>query len=526
MNQLKLNDYKDYFGTEQSAENAIPISHKDLELWPTQSQHILKTHESLRIHQRVVSTGPTACGKRYMAVWWCQKLAEKGKSVLVVTDRLALIAQMCQELSRFGVRHGVIQGSTPHDMVPLVQVASIQTLRSRDYKQWKAPDWIIVDECHKEPAAYCELFREFPRSKVVGLTATPVGPSGSTLIGLYDDLVIGTKNSELLDQGRVLPVTTLAPSEPDMKGIKVSKYEFTQNSLTHVVEKCTSFGDVFKEWEPYQDRPTIIFVPALRYGRWLAEEFGKRGFTAEAIDYTTSHEDRQRLYYDFNQGKVKALLSYDVLREGFDCSASCGIDLQPNRQLRTFIQKCGRVRRQRGMEDRAIWIDMAGNCYRHLFHPDDDIPWHSVVGENTTAEVVERYRKTDPLVRCKYCGAQWRRKSPSERTTECESCGKGLKRGEQKPIRMIRMGNGKMKEIRSGQLKKQRKHKDDQGRWNSELFSAIHRNSTLKSARFLYFKKHHIWPSYSLDFMPSKGSPDWSLSPRAVYPNFPRKGGG
>ena len=264
MSQQTLSDYKDYHGTNQSAENSKVVVHKELHLWPTQKQHILLTHEALRGHQRVVSSGPTACGKRYMAVWWCQRVAEKGKRVLVVTDRLALISQMCEELRRFGVHHGVIQGATPTDDVPLVQVASIQTLRSREYRQWTSPDWIIVDECHKEPAAYASLFEVHPRAKVIGLTATPVGPSGSTLLGLYDQVVIGTKNSELLEQKRVLSVTTFAPSEPNMKGVKVSKFEYTKDSLTHVVEKCTSFGDIFKEWRPYQDRPTIIFVPALR----------------------------------------------------------------------------------------------------------------------------------------------------------------------------------------------------------------------------------------------------------------------
>ena len=518
-----LSDIPDYHGTNQSAENSTVMVHKELHLWPTQKQHIMMTHEALRVHQRVVSSGPTACGKRYMAVWWCQRVAEKGRRVLVVTDRLALIAQMCEELRRFGVRHGVIQGSTLADDVPLVQVASIQTLRSRDYRQWTSPDWIIVDECHKEPAAYASLFEMYPKAKVVGLTATPVGPSGSTLLGLYDHLVIGTRNADLLEQKRVLSVTTLAPSEPNMKGVKVSKYEYTKDSLTHVVEKCTSFGDVFKEWEPYQDRPTIIFVPALRYGRWLAQEFKDRGYTAEAIDYTTSAEDRQGLYAAFHSGKVPAMLSYDVLRGGFDCAASCGIDLQPNQQLRTFVQKCGRVRRQRGVESRAVWIDMAGNCYRHLFHPDDDIPWNDVVGDRTTAEVVETYRSADPLVRCRYCAAQWRRKKGEGKLLECKSCGKELKPADQKAVRRIRMGNGKLREVKPGRMRKERKHKSNQSRWNAEVYSAIYRNSTLKSARYLYYKKYGNWPGYDLDYTPTKGSNSWTRRPREVYPNFPRK---
>ena len=341
-----------------------------------------------------------------------------------------------------------------------------------------------MDECHKEPAAYASLFEMYPKAKVVGLTATPVGPSGSTLLGLYDHLVIGTRNADLLEQKRVLSVTTLAPSEPNMKGVKVSKYEYTKDSLTHVVEKCTSFGDVFKEWEPYQDRPTIIFVPALRYGRWLAQEFKDRGYTAEAIDYTTSAEDRQGLYADFNSGKVQALLSYDVLREGFDCAASCGID---------------------------------------LFHPDDDIPWNDVVGDRTTAEVVETYRSADPLVRCRYCAAQWRRKKGEGKLLECKSCGKELKPADQKAVRRIRMGNGKLREVKPGRMRKERKHKSNQSRWNAEVYSAIYRNSTLKSARYLYYKKYGNWPGYDLDYTPTKGSNSWTRRPREVYPNFPRK---
>ena len=162
-------------------EDAVPV----LTLRGHQAATINLTHEALRRVQRVVVVAPTGSGKRYLAVWWAKRIQEKGRRVLIVTDRRLLVKQMLDELQRFGVDYGIIMAGEPRWDAPTVQVASIQTLRSRHLDNGDGlpdADWLIVDEAHKEPAAYAKLFDYYPGSKIVGLTATPVGPEGRALV--------------------------------------------------------------------------------------------------------------------------------------------------------------------------------------------------------------------------------------------------------------------------------------------------------------------------------------------------------
>ena len=490
---------------------AVP---KGISLWPTQIEHVRLTHASFnKGANRVLSVGPTAAGKRYLACYWADILACKGKRVLVVTDRLTLIDQMKAEMRRFGIEYGVIQGNTPTNYQAQVQVASIQTLRSRGYDCWCKPNLIIIDEAHKEPAAYTKLFEQYPDSKVIGLTATPVGPSGSSMIhdGLYDSLVIGTRNSDLLEQKRVLPVTVKCPSEPNMEGVKVTKHEYVKDDLTKAIERCTAWGDIFKEWSKFSDRPTIVFVPKLAYGEWLVDRFADMGHDFRVIDYRTSKEDREDLFRKFEKGEIKGLISYDVLREGFDCRASCGIDLQPSQQLRSFIQKCGRVRRQREEFDDAVWIDMAGNVYRHNFHPDEDIPWHDVQGTDTTADIVSKYRESKPaLVLCPSCNTA---RKPSRK---CPSC--GVTKEDPKFLRKIRMGDGKLVTVDPTNVRKKRKESEDQKAWDGCRYRAMYCGRPMRFAKILFYQEKDRWPNEGLKNMPTRGSDDWDKRPDELYP--------
>ncbi len=162
-------------------EDTVP----ELTLRAYQVATVNRTHEALRRVQRVIVVAPTGSGKRYLAVWWAKRIQERGRRVLIVTDRRLLVKQMYDELARFGVAYGIIMAGEPRWDAPTVQVASIQTLRSRHLSNGDGlpeADWLIVDEAHKEPVAYVKLFDYYPDAKIVGLTATPVGPEGRALV--------------------------------------------------------------------------------------------------------------------------------------------------------------------------------------------------------------------------------------------------------------------------------------------------------------------------------------------------------
>ena len=493
-----------------------------IDLRPLQVRTVRAVHEAIGRFRRIMIVCPTGSGKRILAVWWLLKASEKGRKSLVITDRKQLVRQMADECERSGVDHGVVMASEALNLAAPVQIASLQTLRSRKWKGLPEADLVIVDECHKESRAYHTLFDLYPDAVVLGFTATPAGAQGRTLIGLYDHMVEGMKNTELLDGGWLLRTKVYAPFEPDVEGVSFDKRvsvsggrEFNQTELARVVEDCIVFADVFKWWLPLSDMATICFAPKLKYAHGICSQFTGRGIPAEVIEGRTTASDRVGIFDRFESGETRVLVSVDVMKEGVDLPiAQVGIDLQPNHQFRTYWQKCGRIRRTHAGQDKCYWLDFAGNTWR-FYHPDSDPPWDEVVGSKSTQDMPEnRPRKQEESKRwnctkCRYVLAYWERL----RDGKCPNCGAQIG----KPTRRIVMKDGRMREVT---IEDQVEGKEvlDQKEWVSCLFIASNRNGTMNMARAIFKSKTGRWPAANLKNCPSYHHPDWKRKVRRVLP--------
>ncbi len=496
--------------------NTVPLR-------PLQVKTVEAVHAKIRAgHKRVCCVAPTGFGKRYLAVWWAKECELQGKQAWIVTDRRTLVKQMRDELKRFGVHYGIIMSTEQRNSEAPIQVVSIHTARARNMLGDAEPHTInvgFVDEGHKEPEAYKMLYAKYP-CVWIAFTATPVGPQGRSIIGngLYDCMVEVVKNSELIAQGYLLPTKVIAPSAPDIKGVTINDgAEYNQSQLSRAVSKVTAFANVFDEWAPFADRQTILFAPGLAYCRGLQADFEHRGVPAALIEADTKLKDREEIFEKFANRDICVLLSVDILKEGFDAPiASCAIDLQPNSQLRTYWQKVGRIKRAHEGQSEAVYLDMAGNCWRHMLHPDDDPAWDEVTGNTTTAELYQRRLeegKERAPTTCPKCKMLIK---PGQRKCEC-----GFEFKEFKPVKWIRMGDGKLKEVTAERIVKQEKSGRDKemAEWKSCLFAALHsRNGlTFDQCRFIYQQRTGRYAPDYLPCMPVYGSAKRKMKVRDVY---------
>lgn len=333
-------------------------------------------------------------------------------------------------------------------------------------------------------------------------------------MSLFNEIVEGVTNSQCIREGWLLHTRVFAPSEPDITGVSVSDgKEFNQVELGGAVEGCTAYGDIFREYDKFRDRQGITFAPGVKYCYGLAEQYNRRygPGTAEVIEGATSKRNHAALFDRYDAGELPMLISVNVLAEGFDCNASFGIDLQTNHQLRTYVQKVGRVRRPRGTHPDAVWIDMAGNYWRFP-HPDEDIDWLAVTADATTQDVIQAARtekKATEPTRCPGCGGV----PLSWPDGKCAMCGFGY----QKPKRYVRMGNGVVKEVPVEHKVKVQKSADQKA-WDKARYVAHYTGRTLSQARFLFKQQAGYWPPDGLDHMPVRDSIDWQRAPAAVYP--------
>lgn len=480
-------------------------------------------HDLMRAgKKRILMVAPTGSGKRILGAWWARLAAENMRDMLFVTDRTLLVEQMAAEAHARGIDFGVIMGGYEEQRHHRVQLATIQSLDARylagNLADLPKPNLIIVDEAHKATEKYAELFHRIPDARVIELTATPVGPKGVTLVkdGYADVLFEGVKNSELIRDGYLLPTRLFAPSEPNVKGVRMSNGEYAEGPLGRRVAEVTCFGNIYDEWAPFADRQTIVFAPSIDYANGLVhpdvgDSFYARGINAKVVSSRLKQKDRDAVIQEFRDGELKVLVSVDMLREGFDCpAASCAIDLQPNAQLRTYWQKIGRVKRPHENQSCAVYIDMAGNSWKFP-HPDDDPSWPT--GEESTQDVLEReYERGDRqrVVRCPKCGAVYK---PQPRCPECK-----YERKSTDCVRVIRMGNGKLREVKAHETRKKQKteaqrRSDD---WKSMLFRGLAAGLTLKQCVGMCKGKYGFLP-YGLPCVPEKGSASWNMKVEHVY---------
>jgi len=337
----------------------------------------------------------------------------------------------------------------------------------------------------------------YPEAKFLCLTATPVGAEGKPIVpAIFEKIVEPVKNSELIRDGYLLSTTVFAPSEPYLKGVSVEGgREYNQVSLGKAVRSCTVFADVFREWERYQDRATVCFVPGIAFGRDLSHEWNRRlghtlpgGKFAFVVEAKTPPKERERIYGLIRDHGRGVLLSYDVLREGFDLPViSVGVDVQPNTQLRSYWQKVGRTKRTYPGQDQAIWLDFAGNYWRFP-HPNDDPVWPE--GEGcTTQDVIEKRREEKQEaqpISCPKC---------SMVRTSGKICPNCLFEASE-AIRKVRMEDGRLEEMPAVNPK----HKEitDSQRafnaWQGTLFGALYKGWTYGQCATLYRQKTGEWP--------------------------------
>ena len=497
----------------------------------------------------VLAVAATGFGKGVVIGDMAFKAAEKGRDVLVVTNRRQVVLQLQEHCERAGVSCGIIMGNIERDEDAKVQVASIQTLQSRGFSGIKRPSFLIIDEAHQFYNTYRTLILErFPDVKVLGMTATPVGPGGAKLTH-FDTVIEPIKNSEVIAAGHLLRVHPyLAPSEPDMEGINLKSA--SQDEIGQRVETCTIYADVFSEWEPYRDMQTMVVLPNRAVCNGFLQQCLRRGISTKVVDGTTDKDERKETFSEFKAGDCQMLLGVDVIREGLDLPiAQCLIDLQPTHQFRVYWQKIGRVKRPHPGQDSAVVIDLAGNLWRHMVHPDQDPPWDEVTNDTTIEEIIERKAG----VRCPKCGSKdiysikgrykceacqhvWDTSKPFI----CPLCKQGLAPHQKvingicpncgvkvlvKPVRRIRMQNGDIRTVAADEIKHRKKCKADskQAEWDRCRYIAENCKRTLDFARVLYKKKTGEWPTGLKNCPESANSGEWKRLPSAVYPWMKKK---
>jgi DNA repair protein RadD len=472
--------------------------------------------------RRIVLNSPTGAGKTLMAVWLIEEAQRRHWPVLLLTHRKMLLEQTAAVLREAGLRFGLRAAGHKPALLEDIQLAMIQTETVRTHKKRAWPvhpaKLVIVDECHINVSPMMDVVLRsqlaVAGSLGVGLSATPAG-----LSPMWTHLVTAGCNSELRDEGMLVPARHYGPDEPDAKLLKEvnnGNGEFTPASVRKAIMTRSIFGRVYEWWLRLNPdaKPAILFAPDVPGSIYFAEEFTKMGVKAAHIDgdncwldghtVKSSQEVRDEIARRSLEGNIKVVCNRFVLREGINWPwLYHGILATVFGSLNSYIQSGGRLLRAYEDLSRVIIQDHGGNWWRHG-SLNDDRTWdlETRVSEYRARRMddLRESRLKEPL-RCPKCG-QIRMAGPM-----CV-CGH-ITTKQSRPVVQI---NGELKWM-SGRIVKPRRRKlrsGDEERWRRMYFRAKRAGMNFRQAEALFaLENGWRWPVRNLPLMPRRPI-DWA----------------
>jgi superfamily II DNA or RNA helicase len=467
---------------------------------------------------RQVLVAPTGAGKSVMGHDIIASACQRKRRVLFAVNRVQLVQQFSERLTRAGIEHGIMRGAdSRREYLPVI-VGSIQTIARRGLPD--AFDVIVIDEAHAVPGSkdYLSVIKSNPKAVVLGLTATPwsrgMGRYDPDLEGeLFQGAVVAAHYSQLIAEGHLVDCDVYAPAEIDLSGVRTQRNQFgeidyVESELGKAVNKPKLVGDIVEHWKRLANgTPTVVFASSIAHSQAIVEEFTRAGVTARHIDAYCDHDERKAILASVDSGKTTVISCAALLAEGWDQpSIRTMILARPTKSMIRYVQMAGRVLRPFPGKDKALILDHSGTVLK-LGFPTDDRDYELDDGKPRTTEGGESQEADEPkAVRCPECGfVDPHGKNP------CERCG-------HKRVRKHK------EEVGDGELKKMEKTPKptmmDKQKFYSELLF-IQRKRGFKPGWVArqYRERFDVWPKGMQDY-PIEPSPEtnrWITSQMIRY---------
>lgn len=355
--------------------------------------------------RRVCVVMPTGAGKTRTLGDVVRRYVANGGKALWLAHRGELVDQAVGALSSVGVQCGAMSASAssaPQPYAP-VQVATVQTLIARKLRP--PAGLIVADEAHHFVAAsFGALLRDYPEALVFGPTATPERTDGVGLGEMFQDIVLGVRVRELVEQGYLVSANVIRPER------KLRATEIAKRPVDAYLEHA-------------RGRRAIVFSPTVAIAERHASEFQAAGLRAAVVTGETPWGERRERFDDLKHGRINALVNVYVATEGFDVpEIDCVILARGFGAAGIYIQCVGRALRPAAGKQDALILDLTGTSHVHG-HPEDDRQY-SLTGRgirrDVDGETVQSY--------CRVCGC------PIQSGEACPECGTAPKEIDQRVI--------------------------------------------------------------------------------------------
>jgi len=472
--------------------------------------------------RRILVVLPTGGGKSVVAAKLMQLSAAKGRESIFFAAQRELVTQIGNQLNRIGLPSRTIMAGVKQEyqsyedqVESRCSLVARDTLWQRAFKRNKlelpAADVMQIDEAHTAGCpTYVKIMEAYQKSVIIGWTATPCRSDNKPLGLWFDKMIIGASYEELQRDGYLVPVKVIAPDRPDLKGLKVSRGDYSKGDLEKRMNRDEMVGNIVKEWLNHaQGRSTVLFAAGVDHSIHCRDLFRKEGVSAEHIDGTMPTEQRDDIMARAKAGEIRVLCNYGVLHTGVDVPQwKVMICARPTKSFGLFRQMAGRIQRPYPGHDHCLILDHSDNTL-HFGFPDEDVDWDIEGNTDQGKQHMEKKKKaTDEANRephaCPQCKTMYKGYA-------CPSCGyKTERKGTE-----IQMSDGKLKELERAKANRKATPMDKQKWWDHCLGVAIAKNMRIGAAAHMFKSKYGVFPNNAVQNVPR--SSQWQMNAKDFY---------
>ena len=187
-------------------------------------------------------------------------------------------------------------------------------------------DVVVIDEFHHAAAStYERLLTHLKPQILLGLTATPERTDGQNVLKWFDGrIAVGLRLWDALERDLLCPFQYFGLHD----NTDLSRVEWTRGGYD-VVELGNLYtgnqGRVRLVTQAIRDKianpqamRALGFCISVAHAHFMAGEFSRQGFHAQAVSAETSIDQREGALRDLKDGKINVVFCVDLFNEGVD----------------------------------------------------------------------------------------------------------------------------------------------------------------------------------------------------------------
>ena len=358
---------------------------KEIKLFDYQEDMKERIEKALRLHRSVMAQMPTGTGKTYLLTAVIDSFVSNNpmEKVWIVAHRRELVSQIDETVRKF---HSYSASNTS-SLLSSVKAMSIQWLMKHYDEIEEEPGMIVIDEAHHALAkTYKEMWERFPKTKFLGLTATPCRLNGKGFTDLFDVLVQSWAVPEFISKGRLATYDFVSIKSDGVTQRLIDSLQkrgadgdYQNKEMDMLLNKKPSIERLYRSLEEFgKDRKGIVYAINISHAQKITKLYQEHGVKAIAIDSTTPTTERQQDIEAFKKGDIQVLVNVDIFSEGFDCPDVEFVQLaRPTLSLAKYLQMVGRGLRVAKGKKNCVIIDNVG-LYRVFGLPSQVWNWNAM----------------------------------------------------------------------------------------------------------------------------------------------------